>query len=130
MLDAASGTTSQFDKGQIVFDEKTQQSGIIVSGDYYEFSGQWVYRIHVAGAALLQSWGESRLTLSQSASALAIGDTVIAFDHNGQRHMGQVVGKTADGHLKARFVGGTFKVSMDRVWRVWPAAAQQIAAVA
>jgi hypothetical protein len=121
MFDAASGASSQFDKGQMVFDAKTQQSGIIVSGEYFEFSGQFVYRVHVAGMACLQSWGESRLRLSMAITALTVGNMIIAFDHQGQRHMGQVTGKTVDGRLMARFADGEFKVDMSRVWRAWPA---------
>jgi hypothetical protein len=121
MFDEASGVSSQFDKGQIVFDAKTQQSGVIVSGAYFEFSGQFVYRVHVAGVACLQSWGESRLTVSVSVAAVSIGDMVIAHDRYGEQTMGQVIGKR-DGKLICRFADGDFLVAMSRVWRVWPAA--------
>lgn len=122
MFDEASGATSQFDKGQMVFDDKSGQSGIIVSGEYAEFSGRFVYRIHVPGMACLQSWGEARLTAAPTLNAIAIGDMVIAFDNVGTRNMGQVTGKTVDGFLKVRMADGLFKVNLNRVWRVWPMA--------
>jgi hypothetical protein len=45
---------------------------------------------------------------------------IIAFDHDGNREMGTVVGKTSDGHLMAEFSTAVYRVTMDRVWRAWP----------
>lgn len=115
-------------KGQLVHNPHTGESGIVVSVFYNEFSDQSVVTVRVPGVRLNPMWNEGRVVPAATADALASGDMVIAFAHDGTRHMGTVVGKTADGHLMAAFAIGTFKVDMDRVWRAWPV--QTLAAVA
>lgn len=121
MFDPIYGISSQFDKGQIVSDARTGQSGIIISAEYYEFSGQFVYRIHVPGVACLQSWGEARLTAAASITAFAIGDMIIAIGENGERAMGPVMGFHGD-KLVAHLGDVDYLVSVTRVWRAWPMA--------
>lgn len=115
-------------KGQIVTLTRTGQSGLVVAVAYNEFTGQHILTVRVPGSPVTLIWNEMAVTAAATADALASGDMVIAFAHDGTRHMGTVVGKTADGHLMAAFAIGTFKVDMDRVWRAWPV--QTLAAVA
>jgi len=108
-------------RGQIVTDARTGQSGIIVSSEFREFSGQFVYRVHVAGQPCLQSWGEARLTASSSITAFSIGDMIIADGENGERAMGAVIGFHG-GKLIAHLGDGDYLVAVSRVWRAWPMA--------
>lgn len=111
-------------KGQIVTNTCTGQAGIVIGAWYNEFSGQHVFNVRVPGISAFVSWNELCTVASATPDALMIGDMVIAFDNDGNRHMGTVAGKTADGHLVVHFAMGTFKVDMDRVWRAWPFPAQ------
>lgn len=107
-------------KGQIVTNTCTGQSGVVIGLWFNEFSGQHVYNVRVPGIPAFVSWNELCTTAAATADALVCGDMVIAHDNDGNRHMGEVVGKTDDGQLVARFAGGTHKVDMVRVWRAWP----------
>jgi hypothetical protein len=107
-------------KGQIVSNPCTGKSGIVVGVWHNEFSGQHVYNVRVPGIPGFVSWNELCTTATATADALAIGDMIIAFDHDGNREMGTVVGKTSDGHLMAEFSTAVYRVTMDRVWRAWP----------
>jgi hypothetical protein len=107
-------------KGQIVTSVCTEQSGIVIGLWFNEFSGQHVFNVRVPGVPGFVSWNELCTVASADPAALMMGDMVIAFDHDGNREMGTIVGFTDDGHLMAEFAAGTFKVTMDRVWRAWP----------
>ena len=119
-IDCICGETALY-RGQIVTDARTGQSGIIVSSEFREFSGQFVYRVHVAGQPCLQSWGEARLTASSSITAFSIGDMIIADGENGERAMGAVIGFHG-GKLIAHLGDGDYLVAVSRVWRAWPMA--------
>jgi hypothetical protein len=111
-----------FQKGQPVSNTCNGQSGLVIGVFFNEFSGQHVYNVRVPGISGFCSWNELCTVAAVSADALVAGDMVIALDHDGARHMGQVVGKTLDGCLTVKFAIGTYAVSLNRVWRAWPTA--------
>jgi hypothetical protein len=114
---------ASFEKGQLVTNTCTGQEGLIIGVWYNDCSGQYVYNVRVPGISGFVSWNELCTEVAATADALVEGDMVIAHDDNGDRHMGQVVGKTFGGELIARFAIGTHVVALARVWRCWPMSA-------
>jgi hypothetical protein len=111
---------SSISKGQPVKNTCNGKSGIVVAVAQNDFTGQQILTVRVPGYPVTVIWNEACVAPVASADALVVGDMVIAFDHAGDRHMGQIVGKTDDGHIAARFAAGVFKVTTDRIWRAWP----------
>jgi hypothetical protein len=114
-------------KGSLVTLTRTGQSGIVVSVAYNEWSGQHIVTVRVPGTYGTHMWNEAAVVPATTADALAVGDMIIALDHDGGRHVGTVTGKTLDGKLVARFALGVFKVDVERVWRAWPAQSLAVA---
>lgn len=113
-------------KGQLVRNTCTQQSGVVVNVFYNEFSGQHVYTVRVPGQPVTVLWNELCTTARASADALLVGDMVIVDDLNGVRRMGPIIEKTFSGLLIVQF-DVTYAVSADRIWRAVPMRAMWMA---
>lgn len=120
MFDSIYGVSSVFDTGSLVR-HVSGLSGVVVKAYYDEMAGQFMYVVRVPSVpAPYPVWGEDTVTASTDASAVVVGDMVLAVAYDGSHDLGQVQATLPNGKLIVRFADGIFLVGAARVVRAIP----------